>query len=49
MPTKEKSSKSEASKEMRSGKSSQERSQAAKELASGNKAKSHGTNTNKSH
>lgn len=49
MPTREKSSKSAASKEMREGKSSQERSQAAKELAHGNKGKSHGNNTNKSH
>lgn len=49
MPTKEKSSKSDASREMRSGKSSEERSNAAKEMAQGNKGKSHGTNTNKSH
>ena len=49
MPTREKSSKSEASREMRKGKTSEERSNAAKELAHGNKNKSHGTNTNKSH
>jgi hypothetical protein len=49
MPTREKSSKSEASREMRKGKTSEERSNAAKELAHGNKSKSHGTNTNKSH
>lgn len=50
MPTKEKSSsKSEASREMRSGKTSEQRSNAAKELAHDNKGKSHGTNTNKSH
>ena len=49
MPAKVKSSKSEASKEMREGKSSQERSTAARELANEYKGKNHNLNTNKSH